>query len=84
MPTARQSIKDGFFGSIGSFGAMASFGMLVALGLWLAFLGRGDPQTGRDKNTFLFSLGVALIVLGSLPLLPLLGINFLAAAFESS
>lgn len=83
MPTtARQAIKEGFFGGIGSLGAMASFGLLVALGLWLAFLGRGDPERGRDRNAFLFSLGVALIVLGSLPLLPLLGINFLAAAFE--
>lgn len=82
MPTARQSIKDGFFGGIGSLGAMASFGLLVALGLWLAFLGRGDPEAGRDRNRFLFTVGVLLVVLGSLPLLPLLGITFLASAFE--
>jgi hypothetical protein len=83
MPaTARAAFKDGFFGSLGSFGAMASFGMLVLLGVWLVYLGKGDPAQGRDKNTFLFSVGVALIVLGSLPLLPLLGITFLASAFE--
>ena len=83
MTTARRAIKDGFFGGIGSLGAMASFGLLVALGLWLAFLGRGDPQNGRDRNTFLFTVGVLLVVLGSLPLLPLLGISFLESAFES-
>lgn len=75
-------MKEGFFGGIGSLGAMAAFGILVLLGFWLIMLGRGDPKTGRDRNTFLFSVGVALILLGSLPLLPLLGINLLASAFE--
>jgi hypothetical protein len=83
MTTARRAIKDGFFGGIGSLGAMASFGLLVALGLWLAFLGRGDPQNGRDRNTFLFTVGVLLVVLGSLPFLPLLGLSVLGSAFES-
>lgn len=75
-------MKEGFFGTIGSFGAMALFGIIIMLGIWLVMLGKADPAKKKDSNAMLMSVGIALVILGSLPLLPFLGITFLSSLFE--
>jgi len=64
--------KAGFGGVIG----VAAWGLIVLAGIVLMLANRGNEQ-----RRALFWVGVALVVIGSLPYLPLLGIQLLADEF---
>lgn len=76
-------IKSGFASSLGSLGAMAVFGLFIVLGIWLFVTSRADPKTGKEKNTPLMVLGIVFLVIGSLPFLPLLGIQVLGGMIDN-
>ena len=71
------SFKAGFGGTLGSLGAMSVFGILVVIGIWLVMTSKADPSKGKERNTLLLGLGVGLIIIGSLPFAPLLGLDAL-------
>lgn len=75
-------VKSGFSSSIGSLGAMAVFGLFILIGIWLLMVSRADPKTGKQKNTPLMVLAIAFLVIGSLPFLPLLGIQVLGGMLD--
>jgi hypothetical protein len=84
MASVKNAFKEGFGGTLGSLSAMAIFGLLVVLGLWLVMTSRAKPDVGKERNTSLMILGIVLVVVGSLPFAPLLGIQMLPDLFSSS
>ena len=82
MGAVKNAFFQGFGGTLGSFAAMALFGVLVMIGIALVYFARADPKTDKERNTPLLVTGVILIVLGSLPLAPVLGIQALGDVFS--
>lgn len=66
---------NGFESALGSFGAMALFGVVALIGIWLVVTSK---RSDGSRNTVTFGLGIGLLVIASLPYLPLLGISVLA------
>jgi hypothetical protein len=83
MGAVKNAFKEGFGGTLGSLSAMAIFGVLVVLGIWLVMSSRAKPQDGKQRNTPLMILGIVLVVVGSLPFAPLLGIQMLPSLLNS-
>lgn len=67
--------KAGFGGMVG----IAAWGLIVLVGIVLMLANREPAQDGGRRA--LFWAGVALVVVGSLPFLPLLGVQMLADEF---
>ena len=80
----KNAFKEGFGGTLGSLAAMSIFGLLVILGLWLVMSSRANPEKGKERNTPLMILGIVLIVVGSLPFAPFLGIQMLPDILSGS
>jgi hypothetical protein len=75
MGAVKNSFKEGFGGTLGSFSAMAIFGLVVVIGIVLIMKARA--QENKPRNTPLMMTGIVLLVLGSLPFAPLVGISIL-------
>lgn len=84
MGAVKNAFKQGFGGTLGSLSAMAIFGLLVVLGIWLVMSSRAKPEVGKETNTPLMILGIVLVVVGSLPFAPFLGIQMLPDLFSSN
>jgi type II secretory pathway component PulF len=67
----------GFGATLGSYGATALFGIIMLLGVLLYRSAEPDPAQNREENMALKIAGIGLIVVGSIPVLPLLGIHML-------
>ena len=84
MGLVGNSMKAGFGGTLGSLGAMSVFGILVVVGIWLVMSSKADPQQGKERNNLRLGLGVALIIIGSLPFAPLLGLDALSGVLSGN
>lgn len=65
----------GFQSTLGSFAASAIAGIVVMIGILLIVKSK-DPET-EERNTVMFSLGIAMVIVGALPFLPIFGLSLL-------
>lgn len=72
--------RFGFESALGSLGASALVGLVALIGIVLVIQSRKD---GKIHNKIMFGIGIALIILASLPYLPLLGISVLSDSLTS-
>lgn len=83
MGAVKNAFKEGFGGTLGSLSAMSIFGLVIVLGIWLVMRSRAKPESGKERNTPLMVIGIILVVVGSLPFAPLLGLQMLPNIFSS-
>lgn len=84
MGAVKNAAAFGFGASLGSYGALALPGLLAGLGILLIWLGKPNKTKGKNRNMVLTVLGIILIVLVSLPYLPIIGISMLPDLLSSN